>query len=165
MPFQPGSLPFLLPDGCGVTVQKRTSIVLFESSAEQAVIQMKDGDRFFVAVADAARACQVFDKARDFANQFQELANITLPGWIEQHKDRIESAHITIRERDVLFLVVQKQVEFDRALSDALTELDLVVANSPNLNLIDLEVLAVPAVSRESCKAFLASGPIYDHAQ
>jgi hypothetical protein len=137
---------------------KRTSLRLFEASDEQALVQMHDGDAFMIAVTDAARACQVFDKARDFAKQFRELVDTTLAQWIDRNRAHIQSAHLTIRERDILFVVVQKRPEFDANLSDSLTDLDLAVANSHDLGLIDLEVLLIPSVSEESCTAFLSSG-------
>jgi hypothetical protein len=54
---------------------------------------------------------------------------------------------------------MQKQVQFNQRLTDALTDLDITVANTPDLNLINLEVLCIPQVSDDSCKAFLASNP------
>lgn len=145
----------------------RTSIVLFEaaSTTEQAVVHVNDRDKFFVAVADAARSCQVMDRIKEFRSQFAELVNTTLQNWIEEHRDRIQSAHLTMREHDILFVVMQKTPEFDQVLSEALTELDMSVANSQDLRLIDLEVLAIPFVSNSSCTAFSASGHTITYAQ
>ncbi len=57
------------------------------------------------------------------------------------------------------------KVEFDRELSDELTELDLAVANDLRLELIDLNVMGIPCVSRESAEAFLASGQLLNYAE
>ncbi len=150
---------------CDMAESNRTSLVLLaEQSDDQALVKLNDGDVFFVAVADAARACSAFDKARDFSVQFARLLE-TLARWIDSRRERMKSAHLTIRERDILFVVMQKSVQFDGELADALTELDLLIANSPEFQLIDLDVMALPAVSPDSAKAFLSSGEIYTYAK
>lgn len=141
--------------------EPQTSIVLLaEGSDAEAMVQMDSGDKFFVAVADAARACQMVDRFKEFGPQFNELVR-TLRTWLEDHRDKVKSAHLAIRSRDILFLVIQKSAEFDQQLSESLTELDLLIANSRELNLIELDVLAIPTVSRESANAFLSTGQAY----
>lgn len=136
----------------------RTSLVLLdEASSEQAKIKMRDGDTFFVAIADAARACKAYDNAKEFGTQFSDLI-ASLEQWIEVNKSRIRSAYLTIRENDILFLVMQKSSEFDDELATALTDLDLSIANSHDLGLVNLNVMAIPAVSQDAVGAFLSSG-------
>jgi hypothetical protein len=138
---------------------KATTIefVIDESSTQHARIQLNTGDKFFLSVAEAARACKAFDQAKEFSPQFDNLLAV-LGQWIEDHRDRIANAHLNIREHDLLFVAVQKQMEYDRELADALTQLDLSVANSADLSLIELNVMAIPPVSADACKAFMASG-------
>lgn len=140
---------------------ERASIVLLsEDSDGQALVSMGDGDKFTLAVADAARACRAFDAGKDFVRQFRDLVN-TLASWVEPRRGKMRCAHLIPRENDVLFLVIHKGSSFDQELSDELTDLDLEVANSKDLNMVDLEVLAIPSVSDESCRAFLASGKAF----
>jgi len=144
---------------------ERTSVALLvESDPGQAVVKMKDGDVFFVAVSDAARACQAIEKFKDFSTQFRALL-AKLGTWVEAHRSGIKSAYLTIREHDMLFLTVQKSVEFDALLADSLSDLDLEIANGEEFNLLDLSVMAIPAVSEGSLNAFLSSGEVFTYAQ
>ncbi len=156
------------PSICRLTAMskaERTSLALLvEGSQGEAMVKMEDGDVFFVAMTDAARACQAVDKFKDFHTQFKTLL-ATLQQWIEANRAKIRSAHITNRERDMLFLVMQQNAEFDPALADSLSELDLAVANSASLSLIDMDVMSIPPVSADSAKAFLASGEVITYAK
>lgn len=142
---------------------KSSVIVLLEESPGKARIQMRDGDDFYIAIADAARACRSFDDMRHFGGQMKDLLE-ALTQWVAVHKDPIKSAYVTFREQGMLFVVVQKHEQFDQALSDDMTDLDLSIANDARLNLITLDVLALPSVSAESATAFLSSGPVYTYA-
>lgn len=72
-----------------------------------------------------------------------------LQGWIVPFLSKIQSAHVVVRERDLLFRLTQKDARFDRELVDALTELDLSISNRRDLRLIDLEVMATPPAADE----------------
>lgn len=144
----------------------RTSLVLLDESSgsQEAMVKMRDGDMFFVAMTDAAQACRAIDKFKDFRPQFSTLLE-TLDQWIESHRDKVRSAYLTIRDHDMLFVVMQKQRQFDPELADSLTDLDLAIANSDDLSLIDVDVMAIPFVSDDSAKAFLSSGNVITHAK
>jgi hypothetical protein len=64
--------------------------------------------------------------------------------WSQQHSRAIRSSHLTIRDSGLLFVVVQTGRTFDQELCDDLVDLDLAIANDPELDLIRLDVLAVP---------------------
>jgi hypothetical protein len=143
----------------------RTSvIVLDEGAAGEASVAMKEGDKFFLAIADAARACSAMDKFQDFGPQFGALLR-ELYQWVQERRHKITSASLALRKHDLLFLVMQKGVEFDESLSRELTELDLRIANSEDYSLIDLEVLSVPEASTDACTAFLSSGQVFHYAE
>lgn len=144
---------------------ERTSLALpAEGSPATVMVKMADGDIFLTAMTDAARACQAVDKFRDFHQQFKTLLT-TLQEWIDTNRARIRSAHLTMRERDMLFLVMQQQAEFDPTLADSLSELDVAIANSGEFSLIDMDVMAIPPVSPDSAKAFLSSGEVITYAK
>lgn len=110
----------------------------------------------------AARACRASGKTDEFATQFRSLVD-ALRHWLESHREKAGAAYLAVREEDLLFLVVQKNARFDADLSDSLTELDLAIANGPQFDLVDLEVLAVPPLSPDSLKSILSAGTIvYD---
>ncbi len=139
-----------------MAVQRGLLTVLDESSSEFARVDMKDGDKFFIAVGEAARALKMYNRMEQFEGQFRELVQILI-NWSRDHKDKIHTAMLASRDRDLLFFVVQKNVEFDSDLTDALTDLDISIANNKNLELINLEVLAVPYVTPDAYSAFTAS--------
>lgn len=129
--------------------------VLDEKSPGAALVKLTNGDNFFVAIADAARACSAMDRMGDFYKQFLRLDEI-LRDWITKNGSHIAEANLRFRDRGMLFVVVQKSQEFDLALAERLTALDLDVANESDLNLLELDVLAVPPAFREARGAFLA---------
>jgi len=130
------------------------------------VVTPADQDRFALTVEEAVKACRAYEQASAFRHQFQILLRM-LADWIGQHRDQVAEAYVTVRDAGLLFLVVKKVPQYDDALEDQLTELDLAVAQDPNLDLIRLSVLAVPPASQEAIDSFLASGFTlqYAHAQ
>jgi hypothetical protein len=89
-----------------------------------------------------------------------------LSQWVKDHRRYIKSAFLNFRiGNKVLFLVMQKDTPFDPALSELLADLDIEVANKAAFNLIDLDVMAIPPVSRESAEAFLSCGQVFTHAE
>jgi len=130
------------------------------------VVVPADEDRFALTVEEAVKACRAYEQASAFRHQFQILLR-ELADWIGQHRNQVAEAYVTVRDAGLLFLVVKKSPEHDDTLEDQLTELDLAVAQDPNLNLIRLSVLAIPPVSHEGIDSFLAPGFTlqYTHAQ
>ena len=121
-------------------------------------------DQFVLTVEDAVRACKAYDNQLAFSNQFEHLLE-ELSQWIIERKDVMSSAHLSIRENGLRLIVVQKNVEYDRELAEALVDLDLHIANAEEYRLIDLDVMAVPHVSRDSLVAFLSSGQVFSYAK
>ena len=143
------------------------SIVLLDEAADARVMVMpKSRDQFFLSLGEAVTACRSFvEGAKDFGAQMSDLLEL-LANWIEARKDRIKAAYLTLRcDNSVLFVVTQKVLEFDERLSSELTELDISIATNEAFQLICFDVLAIPAVSRESAEAFLSSGKVLTHAQ
>lgn len=147
-----------------MAVNSSSLVLLDESSCEDAFVLTNDGDKFFLAVTDAARACRAYEKGKLFGEQFQELLQL-LSQWVASNRGRIQSAHLMPRDSDILFLVTQKAAPFDADLAESLTDLDLQIANSDNFNLVDLEVLAIPPVCESSRAAFLSSGEVLNYAK
>ena len=146
------------------TAQRTSIILLDENAAGDVFVIPKDRDKFILTVEEAVRACRASAESIRFSDQFQSLLD-KLAVWLHSHRERIKSAHLTIRESDILLLVMQRQTRFDQELVDALTELDLEIANSEAYDLIKLNTLSTPPVSTESAKAFLSSGHVYTYAK
>jgi hypothetical protein len=130
-----------------------TSLLLFNDGAAtppMVVPKRRDEPRLEDIAAKACRAT----KLDAFTAQFERLLAV-LRAWLSEHGESIQSAHLTVRERDLLFVVVQKDARFSAELADLLTELDIAVAEAPEFVLIDMEVLTVPPLSAESLRAVL----------
>ncbi len=153
--------PWVLPE------MRPISYVLLDEEWDvlQVKVKRKNRDQFFLTLGEAVTALTAFDEYKhDFTNQIMDLLE-ELSNWVKAHKKSIRSAHLTIRrDGSILFVVMQKGIQFDAELSAELTEVDIAVANNPAFDLIKLDVLAIPKVSRESANAFLSSGEVYTHA-
>ncbi len=125
-----------------------------------------DQDRFALTVEEAVKACRAYERAATFQRQFKILLRM-LADWIREHRANVGEAYVTVRDAGLLFLVVKQSAAYDDTFEDELTQLDLAVAQDPNLDLIRLSVLAVPPASQEGVESFLAPGFTlqYAHAQ
>jgi hypothetical protein len=138
-----------------------TSLLLWNEFSADQPVQVNGSVPSRVADA-AAHACQASANPNGFTAQFDKLVDV-LHRWLHGHQAKVKSAHLAIRARDLQFLVVQKVARFDAGFADALTDLDVSIANSRDFDLIDLEVMAVPPISMESLNAMLSSGTVvYD---
>jgi hypothetical protein len=140
-------------------------VLLDEGTGGQVQVIRKNRDQFFLSLGEAVAVCAAFVMSRaDFVSQMSDLLD-KLSEWVRIRGDKIKSAFFTVRpDNSALFVVTQREVPFDATLSDELTDLDIEIANSEAYSLINLDVLAIPAVSRDSANAFLSSGRVFTHA-
>ena len=119
-------------------------------------VETEDEDRFVLTLGAAIEACRAFSHYETFVRQFREL-HAQLSAWIQQHDRDIAEGYLTLRDGGLLFLVVQKSAAFNQELEDSLTDLDIKIAQDDDLNLIRLNVQALPQASEESIQSFLVS--------
>ncbi len=144
---------------------RHTIVVLEEGSQATVTVSPQNRDRFCLGVNDAIKGCQIVGDQMEFCFQVADLQN-RLAAWIEERRDRIHCAYVTLRGADkLLFVVVQQAVPRDADLIGSLMDLDIDVACDPRFNRLNLEVLSVPRVSREALSAFLSSGEVMQHAE
>lgn len=126
---------------------------IFEGVPGQVVVNQLDGDRFVLSVQEVVNACGAFSRQRDLSTQAQLLFK-KLGEWSSERRTSIRSSHLTIRDSGLLFVVVQNGRVFDQKLCDDLVDLDLAIAGDSSLDLIHLDVLAIPAAVPEAMAAF-----------
>ena len=131
------------------------TIQIFEGDSGQVLINQLNGDRFVLSIQEVINASGAFSRQRDLSKQFDILFQ-KLGEWSSLRRDAIRSSHLTIRDSGFLFVVVQKGTAFDEPLSNDLTDLDLEIAENRDLDLISLDVLAIPNSSSESLAAFIS---------
>ena len=141
-----------------MAVKTQTIIDLkYDDKDAQVRVETEREDRFFMTVQAAIAACQAFSNYEEFTKQFRLMHGL-LSQWARQHEKDIAHAYLTVRDSAILFLVVQKLESFHQELEDSLTDLDIAIAQNDQLNLIRLNVLAIPSASEESIQSFLVSG-------
>jgi len=126
----------------------------YDELSRQVWIAAKDNDLFSVTVAQAIAACKAADSVEDFKHQFGHLLD-KLAIWLGQHRSKIDQAYLTVRDAGLLFIPVRKDVSYDAQLEDALTELDLEVAQAEEFDQIRLSVLALPQTNAEGVSSFI----------
>ncbi len=134
-------------------IEDKTVIRLCHTATGQVLVETGDEDRFLMTVEAAAHACKVYGKIAEVGKQLRKLL-VKLQDWLKDKGD-VREAYLTPRDSGMLFLIVRKTKKFDAAFEDALSDLDLDVANDEAFDLIRLSVLALPATSEDSVKSFL----------
>ncbi|QDU36167.1 hypothetical protein Mal4_04500 [Maioricimonas rarisocia] len=74
--------------------------------------------------------------------------------WFDRNSGRIPAAYLTLRDNTLLFLVISETPACDDELEDELSDLDLAIANDPDLKLIRLNTLVLPPASPEALGSF-----------
>ena len=133
----------------------------------QVVVAPEDKDLFVITVKQAIEACvagqkQNYDSFVKFQEQFQRML-VRVGAWIERHRNKIQAAHLTMRDSDVLFVAVQESPTYDPGLEDELTSLDIDVARDQDLDLIRLNVLCIPPSGPDGESAFLIPGRVLEY--
>jgi sugar/nucleoside kinase (ribokinase family) len=105
----------------------------------------------------AIDACRAHNKQLEFNTQFQDLQE-RLAKWLSLHQTSVSRAFITVRDAGLLFVVVLNGTAFDPELEEAITELDIEIANAEEFELIRLSVLAIPQTSDACMHSFIAVG-------
>lgn len=148
------------------TDTQKTTQLRYEDRDGIVVVTSDDEDRFAITVKEAIHACRVYQREEIFAHQFNILLK-RLAIWLRTRQDEVADAFVTVRDNGLLFLVVRKSPHYDAGFEDDLTELDLEVAQDPNLDLIRLSVLAIPHASDDAIASFLVPGLTleYPHAE
>jgi len=119
-----------------------------------------DNSKFILTANQVVTACQAESRAADCVAQFRDLVE-KLEKFVGTWSEHIHHAMITVRSRDMMFLVVAKTKARDTQLNEAITELEISVSNDESLSLLDFTTLCLPHCSEENVKQF-ASNVIMD---
>ncbi|MCR9206601.1 MAG: hypothetical protein NXI28_00115 [bacterium] len=116
-------------------------------------LEGENEERFTLRFGEVVRACQLHDSAERFRVQFNLLVK-RLGAWLkDQHE--VRSAFLTLRDSQLLFLVVTETSEYDADFEDALSDLDIELANDADLSDIGFGVLSLPNVPADSLESFM----------
>ncbi len=112
-----------------------------------------DEDRFNLRVSEAISACKKWVADAQEKQRFSMLLK-RLQAWVLERSD-LRDAFLTLRETGLLFLAVKKTARYDDALEDALSALDVELANDQDIR-FEIDVMALPPVTEESMQSFLS---------
>jgi hypothetical protein len=136
---------------------KTSQITLrYDDDSQQVRIEPDETDLFFMSASEAAKACRIYDQLDmvRFAEQYKHLLD-TLAKWANSQRESVARAILTTRDAGFLFLVCKNSVQYDAALEDSLTGLDLAIAGADEFSTIKLSVLAIPSATDEAVGAFV----------
>lgn len=92
----------------------------------------------------------------DFTFCFERLLK-DLGAWINENNEDILHAFLTVRNADLLFLVVQRGKGFNEDLADLLTDLEIRIAQDESYKPLNLSVMAVPNTPYEAFSTFMGN--------
>lgn len=126
----------------------------FEDAGGHVRIVPPDRDLMTMPVKTAIEACRAFNDQLTFRDQFDLLLE-KLGQWLSDRRTAVADAYVTTRDAGLLFVVIQQEKNRDPELDEALTDLDLEIANDEDFSHIPLSVLALPHVDQASIRSFL----------
>lgn len=126
----------------------------WEENDERVTVLPEDEDQFYITVQHAIQACQAFNYSAKFSKQFDLLLE-RLARWIRDHNEEICNAFLTIRDAGLLFLINRNSIPYNRDFEDALTDLDIEIAQDSNFDTIKLSILALPKSDEDTIISFL----------
>jgi len=140
----------------------RAIVPLVEGECDEVHVVRIEGDRFFLTAQQAIDALSLASQAVQFQRQFSELLQ-RLYVWVNDRRQRLSAAYISISVEGLTLLVVQRNLVADFPLEDELVDLDIEVANDEEFNLVPFNTLLIPRVSNDVLKSFLSTGRIWEH--
>jgi len=117
------------------------------------LVTPSDENRFCVKVGKAIEILRQHDRESQFGKQFSVLVK-RLAEWINDN-GRGSRAFLTAGEGVLRFVVMRNEVRYDEEITDALSDLELEIANDQDLALIKVNTTALPLVSEEALQSFL----------
>lgn len=118
---------------------------------EELRVNPRDHNRFSIQID---RAIKILQLANDSEKQMNLLLS-RLGVWIRKNETSIEAAFVTLRDGAIAFIAVSRQPRYDDALEDAISDLDLDIANDPELTSLRVNMMVLPPASLEALSSFL----------
>lgn len=111
-------------------------------------------DRFALTVQEVIKACNIRQAKGSFETQFADMKNL-LGNWVHSNRSDIYKAFITVRDAHILFLTITQQTDHNPDFEDVLTDLDLMIAQTPFVSDIPLSVQSLPRCEACDYNGFL----------
>ncbi|AWM38709.1 hypothetical protein GobsT_31000 [Gemmata obscuriglobus] len=122
-------------------------------------VELRDGEEELLWTVDQIlTACRAYNQTVSLADVDRPVRELwkVLNAWCVSQSDAIKTAYLQPTGNGrLLFLVVQPATGFDQELTDALTELDMDIANDDRFELVKMDVRLVTPMSQEQVDAML----------
>ncbi len=136
-------------------VQKLNPIVIDWFAAEDTIEVTGQDTRRFKVQKDVAikvlRAVQ--DKGRAFSQI--DLLLERIGRWTSERREKLRDIYLTVQDSSFLLVLVQQAARHDDELEEALSELDVEIANDPDFELLKLNAILLPPVTEDALMSFL----------
>lgn len=142
---------------------KRESDVIRVSkeNGDRPVLFTSNGDRFIHTAADTVAFGALGCGLMNIRKQMVDLCE-RLQRWCIGRRDKVQSAYLTFAGDYFELVVRQRSETFDEELEEALSELDLEIANDEQFDILEVGVQSVPACDEESLIAFLSGQQVLE---
>ncbi|KKN13938.1 hypothetical protein LCGC14_1001240 [marine sediment metagenome] len=138
------------------STSRRTVVQLEWDDEDTRVVATDEGKhKLVLTTRQAILACKWAADYETFKSAFDILIT-RLGQWKREHDEQISDAYLTVREAELMFVVVKKTQEYDREFEDSLTDLDIAIAQDEDFEMINLSVLELPNAPDDSVAVFLS---------
>lgn len=146
-------------EGC---MQKQAEFVkLSWDDTRSLCYKTEDSHIGVTTVQQAVSRLQFADFVLDSISYLEDVKE-SLRTWVFAHKDKIETAFLTLQDQHFLFLVITKATNFDDNFEDELSDLDIDIAKKKGESLLHLSVQALPNCGEEQYGSFLNPQMIFE---
>jgi len=135
------------------TVGEFVQLLVWREKDGMLTITPQDEERFSIRLNRAIEVLRRASSAEPVNDQVRLLLRM-LAEWLRNRLD-IESAYITVRDGTLCLLLVRSEVLYSEEFENAVAELDIAIASDVDLDLIRLNVIALPRASDEAIASFL----------
>lgn len=129
-------------------------IQLVHGSGGRVTVTDEDEDRFSLHLNDAVRACRLHVDVSEFSKQVKILFS-QLFKWAVEHDEDVKEAILTMQEMGFILICITKRSPVSREIDDALTDLELKIANDPDLGHIPFSGQLLPPLADEDIQGFI----------
>jgi len=124
-----------------------------ESPNDEVLLETDNDDRFFMKIHEITEACSLYSNKVVRSGPVKFLLK-TLLKWLRVQRG-IDKAFVTYRDLKLRLIVIKKNAHLDEHLLDSLADLDIMIANDPDLAMLPFDSIALPCVEDQEIATFL----------
>lgn len=131
--------------------KKSKPINLDARDGRDVLFEPLDEDRFVLSCGEAVKCAQIGMGVQALGDEIREAIRGART-WLDKRRESILACYATLRDGQILFVVIPSAPSFDFELANDLADLDIEIAEA---TLCHCEVIQVPAKCTEDLSGFL----------